>query len=505
MITDIKLKESIPSNTIKIIELYNKIESDLLDTSPNFQRKLVWKKQHKYAFIDTILLNYPFPEIYIASSDIDVNSLKAKEIVVDGQQRLNSIVEYIKGVNDFSNQNAVKPFDDLSVSEKKEFLNYPVSVKDLKDLPEKLVKEIFRRINSTEYSLNSNEILNAQYGDGEFAIFCKLLADKNFEYKPNETSIAIEPSKRTFINSFFEKNNIFSNNDVKRMFDSQYIMLISATILEGQYFGRSSKINEYLAKYNDEFQIHETILKTLLKTLEIIDSLGFSDKSYWFNKANLFTLIVEINKFGYQNIDINSLEIKLGDLETKADLYFVGEEENLKLMTSDEMKYFEVARQGSHEQSAREHRGKVLREILEQCKIEKLSSENTSNKLLSILSFNYSVIIPTATGLSKSIMDATQKIRRFLVEEGIHDYEKQEFGPEYKVLLTAHFISGTDFSEIETTVSLYRAKGRGDYRIWFSGLQEFAEESNELILLNRGGLKVLNISKYDYLNYLNSI
>ncbi len=185
-------------------------------------------------------------------------------------------------------------------------------------------------------------------------------------------------------------------------------------------------------------------------------------------------------------------------------MYFVGEEENLKLMTSDEMKYFEVARQGSHEQSAREHRGKVIREILEQCKIEKVSSNDTSKKGLNDLSINHTVIIPTATGLSKSIMDATQKIRRFLVEKGIHDYEKQEFGPENKVLITACFIN-SDFSEITTTVSLYRAKGRGDYRIWFTGLQDFAEESNELVLLYNDGLKILNVSKYDYTEYINQI
>lgn len=101
-------------------------------------------------------------------------------------------------------------------------------------------------------------------------------------------------------------------------------------------------------------------------------------------------------------------------------------------------------------------------------------------------------------------MDATQKIRKFLVQEELHNYENQDFGPENKKILTAHFID-SDFKEIETTVSLYRAKGRGDYRIWFSGLQDFAKENNELILINKGGLKVLNVSKYDYTEYINQI
>lgn len=505
-----KLNSSIPANSVKLIDLYNKIISGSLITGPEFQRKnLVWKKQHKFSFIETILLNFPFPEVYIASSDIDLNELKAIEVVVDGQQRLTTIVDYIQGRNDFLNQKSIKSFDDLDETAKRDFLNYLITVKDLKNLTRENIIEVFKRINSTNYSLNSNEVLNAEYGGGEFAIFCKLLADKNYEYKQSETSIELEQSQREFINSFFEKNNVFSNNDVKRMFDSQYIMLIFATILEGQYFGRSSKINEYLARYNDEFQIYQDILKSLLRALETIDSLGFSEKSYWFNKANLFTLIIEIIKFGYENIDINFLEIKLSDLETKADLYFVGEEENLELMTSEEMKYFEVARQGSHELNAREHRGKVVREILELCRKQKTSNDNNYNEkkskqLLNEKQINYSVIIPTATGLNKGIMDATQKIRKFLKDENIHDYEKQAFGPEHKVLIEGNFIN-ENLEKIKTTVSLYRAKGRGDYRIWFSGLQEFAKESNQLVLINNEGLKVLNISKYDYSKYINSV
>ena len=158
-----KLKESIPSTSVKIIELYNKIDSETLDTSPDFQRKLVWKKQHKYHFIETILLNYPFPEVYIASSEMDVESLTAKEVVVDGKQRLTTIVEYIKGVNDFKEQNRVTSFNKLESDEKKSFLNYLVTVRDLKDMNPDLIKEIFKRINSTEYSLNTVEKTNAQF------------------------------------------------------------------------------------------------------------------------------------------------------------------------------------------------------------------------------------------------------------------------------------------------------------------------------------------------------
>lgn len=46
-----KLKNSIPSNSVKLIELYNKIISGALITGPDYQRKLVWKKQHKFSLL----------------------------------------------------------------------------------------------------------------------------------------------------------------------------------------------------------------------------------------------------------------------------------------------------------------------------------------------------------------------------------------------------------------------------------------------------------------------
>jgi len=512
MSQEIKLKESIPSNTIKIIELYNKIEVNLLDTSPDFQRKLVWKKQHKYAFINTILLNYPFPEIYIASSEIDVNNMQAKEIVVDGQQRLNAIVDYIKGINDFSSQNKIKTFNELSVVEKKQFLNYPVSMKDLKDLPEDIVKEIFRRINSTEYSLNANEILNAQFGDGEFAIFCKQLADAKYEVTESETDVLIAVDKRKIFNNFFLDNNIFTENDIKRMFDSQYVMLITSTLLEGKYFGRSLRINSYLEKYNFEFKNYNQILDIILNSVETISKLKLSENSYWLNKPNLFTLIIELTKVDTSKLILEDLERALFDLENKVDLYFNGDEEEIKLLTPDETKFFEVSRQGSHELSAREHRGKVISNIIKQSSIElaelpekqeNLEEENTN--FLNQKGIRFSKLIPTETGLAKSIMDATSTVREFLQVNDIHNYATQEFGPLKKVKIKGYIVK-EDLSKIETEVSLYRSNGRGDFRIWFTELKDFAQAKDELaLIIVDGKINLLNITKFDYSEFINKL
>lgn len=485
-----KLTSSVQSNSYKIVELYNKLDSGTLVPDPEFQRNLVWKKQHKYNFIQTILLNYPFPEVYIASAQLDVENLKAREIVVDGQQRLTTIVEYIRGTGDFEGKLPFDKFDDLSLENKKDFLNYPVSVKDLKDLDMDTIKKIFQRINSTNYALNSNEKLNAEYGGGEFAFFAKQLTSTDFTVDTSSSDVIIDKSIRKKIVDFFTENNIFTDNDVRRMFDSQYIMLLTATILEGDYFSRNSKIIQYLERYNEEFGNYKTPLDKILNSIDIIKQLSFSKKSYWFNKANLFTLLIEFKDVALEEVDFTILETQLWELERKVDLYFNADSvEELNDISEDEKKYFEYARQGSHELQARKHRGEVVQKIIKKVLITGQETGKSINEKIEELFSgieDFAIIIPTETGLKKNIMDATLKVREFLKRNKIHDYEKQENGPDHKLVIKGKLINGDN--SIDTDISMYKSNGRGDCRIWFSGLNEFIEPNKELILIVEDGV-----------------
>mgnify|MGYP001925286715 FL=1 len=489
---------------MKIVDLYNKIESGSLDTGPYFQRKLVWKKQHKIAFIETILMNYPFPEIYIASSELDVETKQAKEIVVDGQQRLTTIVDYIKGQNDFSEKTRITSYDDLPTEDKKAFLNYSVTVKDLKDIGDDNIKEVFKRINSTDYALNINEILNAEYGDGEIALFCKQLVDNTFKPDQNLTDIIIDNATREKIYNFFHTNGIFSDNDIRRMFDSNYIILIVATLLEGAYFSRSSKVDYYMKKYNTSFDVYQEMLDYLNNSINIISRFNLSKDSYWFNKANLFTLFVEFSKINHTKVNTNYIETRLLDLEKKVDLFFTGDEDDLKLLTPDEIKYFEVARHGSHEQPAREHRGRVIKNIIKDS-IKSTSTTSTFAKNIQHLkdkNIPFATLVITQTGLNKHIMDAVSNVREFMSNIGFHDYNAQQNGPNHKVKKEGKFVSPTK-APISTEISMYRANGRGDCRIWFTDLGSYAAANDNLAIIYDGQLlNILNIDQFDYSNYI---
>lgn len=156
----------IPSSpsTKKISDLIGMIKRGDLILQPDFQRKLVWSIRHKESFIDTILKGFPFPEIYIAQSGIDLETFQAQQVVVDGQQRLSTIISYI---NDELPCKKILRYSALDNQQKVAFLNYDVVVRDLKDASSDTIKEVFRRINLTQYRLNDIEINNAIY-EGEF-------------------------------------------------------------------------------------------------------------------------------------------------------------------------------------------------------------------------------------------------------------------------------------------------------------------------------------------------
>ena len=95
----------------------------------------------------------------------------------------------------------------------------------------------------------------------------------------------------------------------------------------------------------------------------------------------------------------------------------------------------------------------------------------------------------TGTILNKNIQDCNVAIRDLLKREGVIDYA--ELAPGDKVTLEGVYSDGT-----ETTISAYRAKSRGDKRIWFNGLKNHAEAGDVMALVIRSGkLVIQNVTK----------
>lgn len=103
-------------------------------------------------------------------------------------------------------------------------------------------------------------------------------------------------------------------------------------------------------------------------------------------------------------------------------------------------------------------------------------------------------LVPTPTGFSKSIMDATAPIRELFLDTHLHDYEKQAKGQEHKKFIKTYLVEPT--SLIKTDTSLYRPITKnGDPRMWIYELKKYCLPCNLLALVvYENALYVLNLS-----------
>ena len=111
-------------------------------------------------------------------------------------------------------------------------------------------------------------------------------------------------------------------------------------------------------------------------------------------------------------------------------------------------------------------------------------------------------IVPTDTGIKKSILDATFQVKNFLKEQNYHDFENQSQGTNSKKIKECFFLDNPGL--IKSKVSLYRPSTKnGDPRIWFYSLGNYAKAFNLLaVFIANDVLYVLNCSNHELLNNL---
>ncbi len=281
-----------------------------------------------------MLLRYPFPEIYIAAGEVNPDTGEGIEMLVDGQQRITTLNQYFTGSSDLR-LGDLRPYASLSADEKLEFLEYEVVVRDIGKKTIEEIKEVFRRINSTKYSLNAMETHNARY-DGAFKQFVEKLSQ----------------------HAFFEKHSTFRTNEVRRMGDMNYCAVLTVTLMS-TYFNRDSEIEPFMERYNDEFAEADSLMEGISKVLTFIDSFGMTDDSRLWKKTDLFTALVEVYRCMItegRSLDETNVA---DDLER-----FYGEVDGYSktgVGHSDVAMYQKATIQASNDRSSRVARGKAFR------------------------------------------------------------------------------------------------------------------------------------------------
>src|SRR5690606_18274368 len=99
------------TNNFFLPQLKDLVEKgDILNIRPEYQRRLRWVTQQKSRLIESLLLNIPVPPIFLYETS------EARYEVMDGQQRLNAIKEYIAGDFALAGLSVLSPLNGLRYS-----------------------------------------------------------------------------------------------------------------------------------------------------------------------------------------------------------------------------------------------------------------------------------------------------------------------------------------------------------------------------------------------------
>lgn len=201
-----------------------------LEISPKFQRRPVWMESERSELIDTILKKLPFPEVYIQSV-LDSATGAERHIVVDGQQRITSILMFIDNevALPSSSDWQAQYFRDLTKTQKESFWNYKIVVRGLSETNEAEIRELFTRLNTNNIALNDQELRNAHY-KGRF----KQLAERSAD------------------NPLFQEIGLFTARDIRRMLDVEFASELMLLNLEG-VTNKKDLLDEAYARFELEF------------------------------------------------------------------------------------------------------------------------------------------------------------------------------------------------------------------------------------------------------------
>ena len=328
--------------TKPIRELLTAIQDETLVLQPPFQRNLVWSNKHKSEFIQTVLDGYPFPEIYIAAGEVNPNTGEAKEMLVDGQQRLTTLYQYFKTLPDLKLSKGITAYSDLSHEEKINFLEYQVVVRYLGKIDDEMMIEIFARINSVDYALNLMEVHNAKF-DGEIKQFAEELSN----------------------HSFFSNHLVFNTNETQRMSDIRFMLSVVITAMS-TYFNLDTQFEDYLSQYNDEFKEKRKLETQFEEVFQFIDECNIHENSRAWKKSDLFTLLVEIHralfktKKKFEPAEVGERLQRFYDLVDKSartDESFGAEDGRLR-------EYYRATLQGTNSRANRISRGEIIKDVI---------------------------------------------------------------------------------------------------------------------------------------------
>ena len=246
-------------------------DNGMLEISPKFQRRPVWRTPARSYFIDTMLRGMTVPPLYFRLTQ---NPSKTKTVreVVDGQQRVRTVLEFISGGYRLSKNMkapwAGQKFDQLDEELQERIRQFGFPTEIFKGISDKQILEVFCRLNMNGVALNKQELRNGKY----FGFFKQASYDLAFTYL-----------------EFWRKHKIFSELSIARMLEVELTSELLIAGNEGMQDKKTS-LNTFYEKWEESYpdQLRDT--KRFAETVNAISETFPKDelRSTDFRRGPLF-------------------------------------------------------------------------------------------------------------------------------------------------------------------------------------------------------------------------
>lgn len=233
-------------------EWHNKGE---LLLTPKFQRREVWSPKARSYLMDTIIRGKPIPKIFMRE-DVNPVTRRATREIVDGQQRLRSVLDFLKDgfsiLKSHNEEHGGKHFSQLDEETQRDILKYEFSVDLLQDMPDQEIYDVFARLNTYSVVLNAQELRNA----------------RNF----GEFKTAVYSLSNEFM-TFWQTNGIFRDASIMRMAEAEFVSELLIAMLSGIREKSKTLIDKYYKDFDDRFPHRTTLTKRFRDTIDTVGGI----------------------------------------------------------------------------------------------------------------------------------------------------------------------------------------------------------------------------------------
>jgi hypothetical protein len=290
--------ERVDYESMVIQDILNAYQREELNISPWYQRRPVWTNAHKSYLINSIFELMPVPSIYIRHT-IDLERERTVKEVVDGQQRIRSILDYradLFGARHPHHPRRVK-YSELTPAQKNAFLMAKLPVAYLIGADDSDVIEIFGRLNAVSKTLNPQEKRSALFS-GEFHQFCL------------REAVGRLPIWRNF--------NIFTANDISRMVEVQFTAELSMALVGGMTDYSAKRIDDAYRAWDEDFPNREDVAARLERIYRAVAALRTEViKETIFSRSPVFYSLALVLDASRKIPSTSTLEQILIDIDTR--------------------------------------------------------------------------------------------------------------------------------------------------------------------------------------------